>query len=121
MTTYAIPNGDGTYQYLDAATTSTFSIGSLSFPPPWLSKASSAQIAAMGILAVVDTPAPIGNFGSITSSIQLLNGIPTVVWATTPYVIVTRTKDVLASQMKKAAAAGDQTTVNQLLAQILAL
>lgn len=81
---YAVPNADGTYRYIDAATSVTFAIGALSFPPPYLAQASAADLASHGILAVVETPQPTGNFATISSSIEMVAGVPTVVWATTP-------------------------------------
>ena len=121
MTTYAIPLGGGQYQYIDEFTDQTFSIGTLSFPPPWLRSSSPVDRASVGILAVVETSPPTGDFGSITRTIQVLAGIPTVVWVTTPYQTTTRTKDVVAAQLKKAVEDGNQTLINQLLAQLLAL
>ena len=90
-TQYAVPDNGNTaadcmtgYVCIDSATTQTFSIGSLSFPPPYLANASSVDLASHGILAVVETAQPTGNFASVTSSIQMVSGVPTQVWATTP-------------------------------------
>lgn len=82
MTTYAIPLDGGGYRYLDDGTTETFSIGEISFPPPYLKIAT--DLASRGILAAVDTPMPSGDFASITSSFQMVNGVPTRIWVTTP-------------------------------------
>lgn len=83
-TTYAIPNGDGTYTYLDPSTPTTFSIGGLSFPPPWLMQASDADRAAHGILTVVETPEPDHATNAVAGrSIQLVGGVPTVIWSST--------------------------------------
>lgn len=89
-TQYAVPDNGNVandcvsgYICLDDGTAQTFSIGSLSFPPPFLKAAKPADLAAHGILAVTQTPQPSGNFASITSSIQMVSGVPTVVWATT--------------------------------------
>jgi hypothetical protein len=72
------------YTCIDSSTQQTFSIGALSFPPPYLAAALPADLASHGIIAVVQTARPTGNFASIASSIQIVSGIPTQVWATTP-------------------------------------
>ena len=88
--TYAVPdNGNPTndcvtgYVCIPATTQQTFSIGQMSFPPPWLQYATDAMRAQYGILTVVNTAAPTGNFGSVSNSIQMVNGVPTQVWTTT--------------------------------------
>jgi hypothetical protein len=85
MTTYAVPNGDGTYRFIDSATTQTFSIGEMSFPPPWLQNATADQRASNGILDVVNTTRPDDATNIVTgSSFQMIGGVPTQVWASTP-------------------------------------
>lgn len=84
-TTYAIPNGDGTFTYLPPDTRQTFSIGALSFPPPWLASASQADRDARGILTVVETAPPDPALFTVGSgSIQIVAGVPTVVWNAAP-------------------------------------
>ena len=92
---YAIPGGtiatgeqpciEG-YICLHSVTPQTFGIGSLSFPPPFLQIATPAQLAALNIIPVVETPQP----GQATQNIlghsmQLINGVPTIVWTTAPF------------------------------------
>ena len=90
-TQYVVPDNGKTandcvagYVCLDDGTAQTFSIGALSFPPPFLKVATPGQLSALGILAVAQTAQPTGNFASVTSSIQMVSGVPTQVWATTP-------------------------------------
>ena len=110
--TYAIPdNGNSLadcvpgYICLPADTRETFTIGGLSFPPPWLKLAKPADLAAQGILTVVEPGAPTGNFASVTNSTQMLNGVPTVVYATTPLPTPTAAQQAQA-QYNTALAAG---------------
>ncbi len=85
MTRYAIPNLDGTFRYVDAATTETISVGDVSFPPPWLAQATDEQRAAYGILTVVETEAPDAATNDVRgSSIQIINGVHTQVWDYSP-------------------------------------
>jgi len=92
--TYAVPgatvgsaplqNCVSGYICLPDDTPYTFTIGSLSYPPPFLQSASASVLAAMGVLAVVMT-APPGGVSVQGSNIQLVNGVPTQVWQTSPY------------------------------------
>lgn len=77
MTIYAIPNSDGSFRYMGGDTTETFSLGKLSFPPPYLSSATPDDLAANGILAVVETAQPSPRH---SSTIELVGGLPTRVW-----------------------------------------
>ena len=106
--TYAVPDNGAMandcfpgYICLDSETHQTFSIGAMSFPPPWLAVATDAARAQHGILRVVETAQPAGNFASIVRSVQMVSGVPTVVWTTTP--MPTPTAGQLAQQQYNAA------------------
>ena len=131
--TYAVPdNGNATndcmtgYVCIQANTQQTISIGAMSFPPPWLAQATPAMLAQYGIMPVVNTPAPVGNFGTLTNSIQMINGVPTQVWATTPAdpsvqtsaTVAASNKALLISQAKSLAAQGKTAEALQILLQL---
>ena len=127
--TYAVPdNGQSAndcvtgYICLPENTQQTFSIGSMSFPPPWLQASNPAQRASLGILTVVQTPQPAGNFSSVSSSIQMVNGVPTVVWVTSPVspvsTIADSARSMTISQAKALAAKGDTAGALNLLLQL---
>lgn len=83
--TFAIPDGSGGYTYVDQNDPRTISIGSLSFPAPWLAQSTQAQRDALGILTVVETNRPDPATNAVAgSSIQVVGGVPTVVWSSAP-------------------------------------
>jgi hypothetical protein len=113
--TYAIPRNDGSFQYLEADTTLTFSIGAFSFPAGWLATSTHTDRAAHGILTVVDSGPPSGSFASINSGIQIVNGIPTLVYATIP---LPTAQQILQGQAQIALLKSDVTILRCVEAQV---
>lgn len=73
------------YICLPDDTRQTFNIGSMSYPPNWLQTSTPAARAALGILNVATTSPPDPTQYNVTGQdVEMISGIPTQVWQTTP-------------------------------------
>ena len=66
------------YVCVDDGTSQTFSIGAMSFPPPFLKTATAAQLTSYGILPVMQTATPANQ--SCNMTLQMVSGVPTQTW-----------------------------------------
>ena len=71
---------------LPANTPLTFCIGVLCYQPPYLSQATPAQLTSLEIQQVIQVAEPDTTQNNVTGvSIELVNGVPTQVWSSTPF------------------------------------